>query len=150
MILWWIRSIRLTTCLKQIDLVGSKEQKSINQLMVTPLFRMKCLLIGANKHSRGVCLFNVTQHQQNPLLLASVRGDTQFGYETQSTHSMYFRETFWVCLVLMVRMYICRAARRRAMSYFSSEPNLSRTTSLQLWVFPKEKKIKKRWCLSHL
>lgn len=33
----------------------------------------------------------------------------------------------------MVRMYICRAARWRAVSYFSSDPNLSNTTSLQLW-----------------
>jgi hypothetical protein len=36
--------------------------------------------------------------------------------------------------VLMVRMYICRAARRRAVSYFSSDPNRSSTTSLQLWM----------------
>lgn len=49
------------------------------------------------------------------------------------TYSMYFRETFWVCLVLMVRIYICRAAKRRAVSYLSSDPNLSSTTSLQLW-----------------
>lgn len=77
---------------------------------------------------------------QQYLLLASVWGNTQFDHETQSTYSMYFRETFWVCLVLMVRMYICRAARRRAMSYFSSDPNLSRTTSLQLLMSQKIKK----------
>ena len=52
--------------------------------------------------------------------------------ERETTHWMYLRETFWVCRVIMVRMYICRAPRRRAASYFSSEPNRSRTTSLQL------------------
>lgn len=51
----------------------------------------------------------------------------------QSTHSIYFRETFWDCLVLMVKIYIWSAARWRAVSYFSSDPNLSNTTSLQLW-----------------
>lgn len=53
--------------------------------------------------------------------------------KTQWTYSIYLRETFWDCLVLMVRIYICRAARRRAVSYFNSDPNLSSTTSLQLW-----------------
>lgn len=45
---------------------------------------------------------------------------------------MYLKETFWLCLVVMVRMYICSAASRSAASYFSSGPNRSRTTSLQL------------------
>lgn len=45
---------------------------------------------------------------------------------------MYFRETFWLCLVVMVRMYICNAANRSAASYLSSWPNRSKTTSLQL------------------
>lgn len=48
------------------------------------------------------------------------------------THWMYLSETFWLCLVVMVRMYICRAASRSAASYFSSGPNRSKTTSLQL------------------
>lgn len=51
----------------------------------------------------------------------------------QSTYSMYLSETFWDCLVLMVRIYIWSAARWSAVSYFSSDPNLSSTTSLQLW-----------------
>lgn len=45
---------------------------------------------------------------------------------------MYLRETFWLCLVVMVRMYICNAANRSAASYLSSWPNRSKTTSLQL------------------
>lgn len=48
------------------------------------------------------------------------------------TYWMYLSETFWLCLVVMVRMYICRAASRSAASYFSSGPNRSKTTSLQL------------------
>lgn len=48
------------------------------------------------------------------------------------TYWMYFRETFWLCLVVMVRMYICNAANRSAASYLSSWPNRSKTTSLQL------------------
>lgn len=51
----------------------------------------------------------------------------------KATYSMYFRETFWDCLVFMVKIYIWSAARWRAVSYFSSDPNLSNTTSLQLW-----------------
>lgn len=58
----------------------------------------------------------------------------------QSTYSIYLRETFWDCLVLMVRIYICRAARWRAVSYFSSDPNLSSTTSLQLWKSPERER----------
>lgn len=50
-----------------------------------------------------------------------------------NTYSMYLREIFCVCLVVTVAMYICNAASRRAMSYFSSGPNRSWTTSLQLW-----------------
>lgn len=49
------------------------------------------------------------------------------------TYWMYLRETFWLCLVVMVRMYICRAANRSAASYFNSGPNRSSTTSLQLY-----------------
>lgn len=49
-----------------------------------------------------------------------------------NTYSMYLREIFCVCLVVTVAMYICNAASRRAMSYFSSGPNRSWTTSLQL------------------
>lgn len=49
------------------------------------------------------------------------------------TYWMYLRETFWLCLVVMVRMYICRAANRNAASYFNSGPNRSSTTSLQLY-----------------
>lgn len=52
--------------------------------------------------------------------------------KSHSTYSIYLSETFWDCLVLMVRIYICRAARRSAVSYFSSDPNRSNTTSLQL------------------
>lgn len=51
----------------------------------------------------------------------------------EETYWMYFRETFWLCLVVMVRMYICSAANRSAASYFSSGPNRSMTTSLQLY-----------------
>lgn len=50
-----------------------------------------------------------------------------------TTYWMYLRETFWLCLVVMVRMYICRAANRSAASYFNSGPNRSSTTSLQLY-----------------
>lgn len=60
-------------------------------------------------------------------------------FESWYTHSIYLRDTFWDCLVLMVRIYICRAARRRAVSYFSSDPNLSNTTSLQLWRSQRER-----------
>lgn len=49
-----------------------------------------------------------------------------------NTYSMYLREIFCVCLVVTVAMYICKAASRKAMSYFSSGPNRSWTTSLQL------------------
>lgn len=48
------------------------------------------------------------------------------------TYWMYLRETFWLCLVVMVRMYICRAASRSAALDFSSGPKRSKTTSLQL------------------
>lgn len=56
--------------------------------------------------------------------------------QKKNTHSrtywMYLSETFWLCLVVMVRMYICSAASRSAASYFSSGPNRSKHTSLQL------------------
>lgn len=42
-----------------------------------------------------------------------------------NTYSMYLREIFCVCFVVTVAMYICKAASRRAMSYFSSGPNRS-------------------------
>ena len=58
----------------------------------------------------------------------------------RSPYSMYLRETFCDCLVLIVRMYICSAASRRAVSYFNSDPNLSNTTSLQLWWTRTERK----------
>lgn len=45
---------------------------------------------------------------------------------------MYLSETFWLCLVVMVRMYICRAASRSAALDFSSGPKRSKITSLQL------------------
>ena len=57
------------------------------------------------------------------------------------TYWMYFRDTFWLCLVVMVRMYICRAANRSAASYFSSGPNRSKTTSLQLYGEKQEAKL---------
>lgn len=49
-----------------------------------------------------------------------------------ATYWMYLSETFWLCLVVMVRMYICRAASRSAALDFSSGPKRSKTTSLQL------------------
>lgn len=42
-----------------------------------------------------------------------------------NTYSMYLREIFCVCLVVTVAIYICKAASRKAMSYFSSGPNRS-------------------------
>ena len=61
----------------------------------------------------------------------------------RSPYSMYLRETFCDCLVLIVRMYICSAASRRAVSYFNSDPNLSNTTSLQLWWTRTEKETER-------
>lgn len=65
-----------------------------------------------------------------PMVYAAIP-TTVFGIK--KTYWMYLRETFWLCLVVMVRMYICRAANRSAASYFSSGPNRSSTTSLQLY-----------------
>lgn len=48
------------------------------------------------------------------------------------TYWMYLSETFWLCLVVMVRMYICRAASRSAAFDLSSGPKRSKITSLQL------------------
>lgn len=63
-------------------------------------------------------------------------------FSFMQTYWMYLRETFWLCLVVMVRMYICSAANRSAASYFSSGPNRSRTTSLQLCSKKKKKEEK--------
>lgn len=57
---------------------------------------------------------------------------------SHDTYSIYFNEIFCVCFVVTVAMYICNAANLSAMSYFSSGPNLSWTTSLQLCNWPTD------------
>ena len=75
---------------------------------------------------QAVQQFNITDH------VSGGKNSHAHTYTHSRTYWMYLSETFWLCLVVMVRMYICSAASRSAASYFSSGPNRSKHTSLQL------------------